>query len=272
MIAPSVLRGLGCEVIEMYCEPDGKFPNHHPDPTVMVNIAEMRKRVVDEGADAGIAYDGDADRIGVVDEKGGVIFGDMLLIIYGKQLLKEVDKPMIIADVKCSQLFFDELEKMGATTIMAKTGHSLIKAKLKETNAHLAGEMSGHVFFSHRYLGFDDAMHSSARLVEILSSTEDSLSSMLSDIPMVVSTPELRIDCADEIKFDVVAKAQTAFPEYSVNTLDGARIKFPNGWGLVRASNTQPALVMRFEAQTQAELDEYRGIVETRIAEIQETL
>ena len=272
MVAPEVLRQLGCEVVEMYCEPDGRFPNHHPDPTVMVNIAEMRKRVVEEGADMGIAYDGDADRIGVVDEKGEVIFGDMLLVIYGKQLLKEVDNPTIIADVKCSQLFFDELAKLGANTVMAKTGHSLIKAKLKETNAHLAGEMSGHIFFAHRYLGFDDAMHASARLVEIASSSDITVSEMLADIPKTVSTPELRIDCPDEIKFDVVQRAQTAFPDYDVNTLDGARISFENGWGLVRASNTQAALVMRFEAETESQLNEYRQIVEKRIAEIKEAL
>ncbi|MCL4137034.1 UNVERIFIED_CONTAM: hypothetical protein GTU68_007963 [Idotea baltica] len=272
MVAPEVLRQLGCEVIEMYCDADGRFPNHHPDPTVLVNIAELRKRVIEEKADCGIAWDGDADRIGVVDEHAEVVFGDMLLILYGKQLLKEVKNPTIIADVKCSQLFFDELEKLGATTVMAKTGHSLIKAKLKELNADLAGEMSGHIFFANRYYGFDDAMHASARLAEILSSNTETVSEMLADIPKTVSTPEIRLDCPDEVKFDVVDKAKTAFPDYDVNTLDGARINFPSGWGLVRASNTQPALVMRFEAQSDEQLKEYQKIVEDRVAEIRDAL
>ena len=272
MVAPEVLRQLGCEVIELYCDPDGRFPNHHPDPTVLVNIAELRKRVVDEKADVGIAWDGDADRIGVVDERGEVVFGDMLLILYGIQLLKEVENPIIIADVKCSQIFFDQLKALGAETVMAKTGHSLIKAKLKELDAHLAGEMSGHIFFAHRYYGFDDAMHASARLVEILSSTEATVSELLSDIPKSVSTPEIRLDCPDDVKFAVVDKAKSAFPEYEVNTLDGARITFSDGWGLVRASNTQPALVMRFEAQTKEQLAEYQSLVEQRIETIRQEL
>ena len=272
MVGPEVLRQLGCEVIELYCEPDGRFPNHHPDPTVLVNIAELRKRVVEEGADGGIAWDGDGDRIGVVAENGDVVFGDMLLILYGKQLLTEIDNPVIIADVKCSQLFFDELEKLGAKTVMAKTGHSLIKAKLKELNADLAGEMSGHIFFSNRFYGFDDALHASARFVEILSNSEQTVSQMLSEIPKVVSTPEIRLDCPDEVKFSVVDKAKTAFPEFDVNTLDGARIEFPEGWGLVRASNTQAALVMRFEAKSQERLEEYQRMVEERIATIREAL
>ncbi len=272
MVGPEVLRQLGCEVVELFCEPDGRFPNHHPDPTVLENIVELRKQVVAQKADLGIAWDGDADRIGVVDAQGNPVFGDMLLIVYGKQLLKEVAAPTIIADVKCSQLFFDELRKRGANTVMAKTGHSLIKAKLKELHAELAGEMSGHIFFAHRYYGFDDAMHASARLVEILSSTDESLSQMLADIPKTVSTPELRLDCADEVKFKIVDQAQQAFAEFEVNTLDGARITFPHGWGLVRASNTQASLVMRFEADTAENLQKYQTLVEERIAKIRDSL
>jgi len=169
MIGPAVLRGLGCEVVELFCEPDGSFPNHHPDPTVVENLADIRRRVVEEKADVGIAWDGDADRIGVVDERGEVLFGDMLMVIYGRSLAQEINRPIVIGDVKCSELMFSELKKAGAQPVMWKTGHSLIKKKLKELDAHLAGEMSGHIFFSHRFFGFDDALHASARLIEILS-------------------------------------------------------------------------------------------------------
>jgi len=268
LVGPELLRGLGCEVIEIYTEPDGRFPNHHPDPTVVENLADLRARVLEEKADAGIAWDGDADRIGVVDEKGEPIFGDLLLVLYGRQLLKEVKKPTIIGDVKCSELMFSDLRQRGANTVMAKTGHSLIKAKLKELNAELAGEMSGHMFFGYRYYGFDDALHASARFVEILSNSAEPLSSMLSDLPKMVTTPEIRVDCPDELKFKVAERAKTSFPEFSANTLDGIRITFPHGWGLVRASNTQPILVMRFEADSAARLDEYRKLVEDRIAKL----
>lgn len=272
LAGPEVLKGLGCDVISLFEEPDGTFPNHHPDPTVLSNIVELRKRVVEEKADFGIGYDGDADRIGVVDEKGEPVYGDMLLLLFGRQLLKEVENPTIIGDVKCSEILFSQLEKEGANAVMAKTGHSLIKAKLKELKAELAGEMSGHIFFSHRYLGFDDAIHASARLAEIVSNTQKSVSELLSDVPKMVCTPELRIDCPDEVKFEIVSEAQKAFPEYEINTLDGIRMNFPEGWGLVRASNTQAALVMRFEASSGERLSEYQEIVEKRIAEIKERL
>ena len=268
MVGPELLRQLGCEVIEIFTEPDGRFPNHHPDPTVLENIVEMRKLVVEKQADVGIAWDGDADRIGIVDEKGNPIWGDMLLIIFGRALLKDVPGATIIGDVKCSELMFSDLRARGGNPVMSRTGHSLIKAKLKELHAQLAGEMSGHMFFVHRYYGFDDALHASARLVEILSKSQQPLSKMLADLPKVVSTPELRVDCPDPIKFKVVEKAQTSFGDYEVNTLDGVRVKFPKGWGLVRASNTQAALVMRFEAENDVALSEYRSIVETKIREI----
>ena len=272
LVGPDVLRGIGCEVVELYTEADGNFPNHHPDPTVVENLADLRERVIAEKADLGIAWDGDADRIGVVDEQANVIFGDMLLTIYGRRLLSEVDKPVIVGDVKCSDLMFDDLKNKGAETVMCRTGHSLIKAKLKELKAHLAGEMSGHMFFAHRYYGFDDAIHASARLAEILSNTEQPMSSLLSDLPSVVSTPEIRLDCSDEVKFEVAKRAQEAFPEFEANTLDGVRVRFDNGWGLVRASNTQPVLVLRFEADTKERLDDYQALVEKRVNQIIEEL
>ena len=272
LVGPDLLRALGCEVIEIFSEPDGRFPNHHPDPTVLENITVLRQKVVEEKADLGIAWDGDADRIGVVDEKGDPIYGDMLLVLYGRQLLKEVKQPTIIGDVKCSEIMFTSLRDSGANTVMAKTGHSLIKAKLKELHAELAGEMSGHMFFAQRYFGYDDALHASARLVEILSNTPKKVSELLSDLPKTVSTPEIRVDCPEDKKFLVAEQAKKAFVEYPVNTIDGVRITFPHGWGLVRASNTQPVLVMRFEADTQARLEEYQHLVEGRIEELKKTL
>jgi phosphomannomutase/phosphoglucomutase len=272
LVGPAVLKALGCEVIELFTEPDGTFPNHHPDPTVVENLRYLIAKVKEVKADVGIAWDGDADRIGIVDENGTPIFGDMLLVIYGRQLLKEVKNPTIIGDVKCSDLLFSDLSSKGANAVMAKTGHSLIKAKIKELHAELAGEMSGHMFFAHRYYGFDDAIHASARLVEILTSTDMPCSQILADLPKRVSTPELRVDCPDAIKFEIVEKAKQAFPEYESNDLDGIRISFDQGWGLVRASNTQAALVMRFEASSEELLKEYRNVVEKRLANLRETL
>lgn len=268
LVGPEVLRRLGCEVIEIFTEPDGRFPNHHPDPTVLENLKDLCETVVREGADLGIAWDGDADRIGVVDEKGNAIFGDMLLVILGRQLLKEVPQPIIIADVKCSDQLFSTLEREGARVVMAKTGHSLIKGKMKELGAHLAGEMSGHVFFSHRYYGFDDALHTAARLIEILSQTPQKMSELLHGIPQVYNTPEIRFDCADDIKFKVVEEAKKAFAKREVVTIDGLRVRFDEGWGLVRASNTQPALVLRFEAENELALKEYQELFDTTLKQI----
>ncbi|MBL7663423.1 phosphomannomutase/phosphoglucomutase [bacterium] len=272
LVGPEVLRRLGCEVIELYTEPDGRFPNHHPDPTVPENIVDLRKAVAQHRADAGIAWDGDADRIGVVSDKGEIIWGDMLLILFGKELQKEIPNPIVIGDVKCSELLFSELEKVGARPIMWKTGHSLIKAKLKETGAHLAGEMSGHIFFAHRYYGFDDALHSSARLVELLSHAAQPLSAMLAELPKMVSTPEIRVDCPEKIKFKVAERAKDLFPEYKTNTIDGVRVSFPDGWGLVRASNTQPVLVMRFEAGSESELNQYQSLFQGRVQKLVQEL
>jgi phosphomannomutase/phosphoglucomutase len=272
VVGPEVLRRLGIEVVELYCEPDGNFPNHHPDPTVLENIVDLQNKVRETGADFGIGWDGDADRIGAVDENGDVIYGDMLLLIYGRSILKEVPGATIIGDVKCSSTLFQDLESRGANAIMWKTGHSLIKNRLAETGGALGGEMSGHIFFKHRFFGFDDAIYASCRLAEIVSHTDQPTSSLLNDIPKRMSTPEIRIDCPEEIKFKIAEEATKAFPEYTVNTIDGVRVEFEKGWGLVRASNTQPVLVMRFEADDAALLEEYQTLVTERIKKIEDSL
>lgn len=272
LVGPEVLRELGCEVIELYCEPDGSFPNHHPDPTELKNIIDLQEKVRETGADLGIGWDGDADRLGVVDEKGEVIFGDLLLLIYGRALIQELPTATVIGDVKCSSRLFDGIAEAGGNPIMWKTGHSLIKKKLLETGAELAGEMSGHVFFNHRYFGFDDALYSSARLVEILSKTTAPISSLLDGIPPAVSTPEIRMDCPEELKFEIAKRAPEKFSNFTVDTTDGARIQFEKGWGLVRASNTQPVLVLRFEAENEVLLNEYKQTVLDGIQELKDDL
>jgi phosphomannomutase/phosphoglucomutase len=272
LVGPEVLRGLGVEVIELYCDPDGRFPNHHPDPTELKNIKDLVKAVKDHKADFGIGWDGDADRIGVVDEKGEAVFGDLLLLIYGRSILREKPGATIIGDVKCSSQLFDDLKARGANAIMWKTGHSLIKAKLKETHGDLAGEMSGHIFFKHRFFGFDDALYSSARLIEIMSNHQGDFSSLLSGLKPMVSTPEMRVDCPEAIKFKIASEAQNAFKEFKVDTIDGVRVTFDRGWGLVRASNTQPVLVMRFEAESPELLEVYRKTVVDRIENIKSSL
>lgn len=272
MVGPELLRGLGVEVIELFCEPDGTFPNHHPDPTEPKNLKDLINKVRETKADLGIGWDGDADRIGAVDENGTVIFGDMLLLIFAREILKTVPNATIIADVKCSEYLFKDLNSKGAKAIMWKTGHSLIKSKLKETNGELGGEMSGHIFFKHRFYGFDDALYASARLVEIVSNSTIPVSKLLADLPERVSTPEIRVDCPEEKKFKIVEKAQLAFSEYKVNTIDGVRISFEKGWGLIRASNTQPVFVMRFEAENKTLLDQYQKIVVDKIETIKESL
>ena len=268
LVGPAVLRGLGVEVIELFTEPDGRFPNHHPDPTVIENLTTLIAAVKEHKADCGIGWDGDADRIGLVDENGEVIFADMILLIYAREILKEVASPIIIGDVKCSSRLFDDLTAKGAKPIMWKTGHSLIKNKLYETKGALGGEMSGHIFFSHRFFGFDDAIYASSRFLEILSNTDTKASQLLADVPPMVATPEIRVDCPEEIKFKIAERAQTAFKEFEVNTIDGARITFDHGWAIVRASNTQPILVLRFEADTTERLNEYKTLVTERIEDI----
>jgi phosphomannomutase/phosphoglucomutase len=239
---------------------------------VLENIEDLIHKVRETNADFGIGWDGDADRIGVVDEKGQVIFGDMLVLLYARAILVEKPGATIIGDVKCSSLLFNDLKKRGANAIMWKTGHSLIKKKLVETNGELGGEMSGHIMFRHRFYGFDDALYCSARFAEIVSSTNSPVSALLSDLPKMYSTPEIRLDCPEEIKFKIAEHAQTAFKGQQVETIDGVRVTFPTGWGLVRASNTQPVLVMRFEAQTQADLERIKGEVISKIEDIKASL
>lgn len=272
LVGPKVLRDLGVEVIELFCDPDGNFPNHHPDPTELKNIQHLVAKVREVGADFGIGWDGDADRIGVVDEKGEIIFGDMLLLIYGRALLEEVPGATIIGDVKCSSRLFEDLAERGANAIMWKTGHSLIKGKLAETSGHLAGEMSGHMFFGHRYFGFDDALYASCRFAEIVSKTTKKVSELISDLPKVVTTPEIRVDCDEDKKFKIVEKLKGEFSGYNVNTIDGVRVTFDSGWGLVRASNTQPVLVMRFEAASEALLETYRNQVVEKVEKVKRSL
>src|SRR5919107_5370471 len=264
LIAVSTLQGLGAEITPLFCESDGSFPNHHPDPTVPENLVDLQAEVRRTGAELGIAFDGDADRIGAVDETGEIIFGDQLLVIFGRDaVLRFGAGTPVIFDVKCSEVLPKALSQAGATPVMWKTGHSLIKAKMKELNAPLAGEMSGHMFFGGDYLGFDDALFAAARLLEIVSRQPFGLAPLLADLPRTFATPELRVDTVEDEKFELVERAAVHFAtQYPVNTIDGVRITFPKGWGLLRASNTQPVLVMRFEATDQAARDAYRAEVE----------
>ncbi len=260
-----VYRALGHEVIELFCELDGSFPNHHPDPTVEANLTHLRRAVAEHGADLGIAFDGDADRIGAIDARGRVVWGDQLLTFFGRSLLDEhpAKDIRVVCEVKCSEVVAQDLGARGISVEMWKVGHSLIKTRMKETGALLAGEMSGHLFFADRYYGYDDAVYAGARLLEIVSRGQHTLAELLDSLPPSVTTPELRLPCADDLKFGVVAQAAEHFRgRYPVNEIDGVRITFPHGWGLLRPSNTGPVLVMRFEADTPARLTAYREEVE----------
>ncbi len=271
--AVPIIKDLGCEVHDLYCEPDGSFPNHEADPTVLGNMQDLIALVKEEKLDVGFGYDGDGDRIGVVDAEGNLIYGDKLMIIFSREILSRKPGATFISEVKCSKTLYDDIEKNGGRAIMWKTGHSLIKQKMKVEKAELAGEMSGHIFFSDRYFGFDDAVYASCRLLEILSSTGKKISDLLADIPETVSTPEIRVECPDHIKFAVVDKVTAYFKErHDVIDIDGVRVLFPDGWGLVRASNTQPALVLRFEAMTENRLQEIRELVETVLRDIQKQI
>ncbi len=266
--AMELYKRLGVETVGKYIEPDGTFPNHHPDPTTVETVAIMREDVLAEGGDLAIGFDGDGDRIGVVDGAGDVQWGDRLMIIFSRAVLKEVPGATIVSEVKCSKTLYDDIAAKGGNGIMWRTGHSPIKAKMKETGAALGGEMSGHIFFKHRFFGFDDALYSGARLLEILSSTDETIGEMLADVPETFVTPEIRVHCPDEVKFDVVERiVKRLKAEHEVFDIDGARVNFADGWGLVRASNTQPVLVMRTEATTEARRDEIRAMLEAMIAE-----
>ncbi|MBK9516049.1 MAG: phosphomannomutase/phosphoglucomutase [Anaeromyxobacter sp.] len=268
-VAVPIFERLGLEVVPLFLEPDGRFPNHHPDPTVEQNLAQLKQKVLETRADLGIAYDGDSDRVGAVDERGQVLWGDQLMILFSRAILKERPGAAIVGEVKCSFTLYDDIRARGGRPIMWKAGHSLIKAKMKEEHAELAGEMSGHIFFGHRWLGFDDGIYASGRLLELLSHTAAPLSSLLADVPKTFSTPELRVDCPEALKFELVKRAQAFFSaRYQAITVDGVRVVFPDGWGLVRASNTQPILVLRFEATTQARLAEIRALVEAEVTRL----
>jgi len=266
VVAGPLLRDLGCEVEELYCEVDGRFPNHFPDPTIPGNLKDLIDRVKKNRANVGIGYDGDGDRIGVVDDEGNIIWGDQLMILFSREILREKGGAVFVGEVKCSQNLFDDIEKHGGKAMMWKTGHSLIKEKMREEKAALGGEMSGHIFFADRYFGYDDAIYASCRLIELLSKTDKKLSQLLSDVPKTFITPEIRVDCADEIKFRVVETVKEMLRKDSpIIDVDGVRVRFKDGWGLVRASNTQPALVLRFEALTENRLQEIRKLVEDRV-------
>ena len=268
-----LLKRLNVEVTELFFEMDGRFPNHHPDPTVPANLQHLRDAVRKQKADVGIAFDGDSDRIGAVDENGEVIYGDMLLLIYGREILTRKPGATIIGEVKCSQILYDELKRLGGNPIMYKTGHSLIKAKMKQEHAELAGEMSGHMFFADRYFGYDDALYAACRLLEIVAHSGKPMSAQLAGLPKTVSTPEIRVDCTDETKFDLVAHVAEQFRKtHDVIDVDGVRVLFDGGWGLLRASNTQPVLVMRFEAATEALLASYQQQVEAALARASEAV
>lgn len=289
-IVPKILRELNCEVVELYSEPDGRFPNHHPDPTVLENLNDLVKAVITYKADFGVAYDGDGDRIGVVDESGDVIWGDRLMSLYARDIIEnqklkmknqKFEKPVFIGDVKCSQIMYDDIDSRGGRSIMWKTGHSLIKAKMKEVNALLAGEMSGHIFFADRYFGFDDAIYATLRLVEIVKESSSGLKELLSDLPESHVTPEIRVDCPDNLKFVAVSKVKEKFEKFvngyqtihlpddmtikKLITIDGVRVVMAGGWALLRASNTQPVLVLRFEAETEDELNRIRDFFEKEL-------
>jgi phosphomannomutase/phosphoglucomutase len=287
LVAEQALKLLGCRVTGLYCDLDGRFPNHHPDPTVLDNLSDLMRAVVEHKADVGIGYDGDADRIGAVDERGDVMWGDRLMVIYSRDILAAKPGSTIISEVKASQCLYDDIAKQGGRPIMWKTGHSLIKAKMKQEHAVLAGEMSGHMFFADRYFGYDDAIYASCRLVEILAKRRQPLSALVADLPDTTVTPEIRVDLPDAIKFDVVKRVHERFAGYAkskqgvgpsklilrdVITIDGVRAVFEEGWGLIRASNTQPALVLRFEATSPERLTIIRRTVEAELAAAKQTL
>ena len=271
--AVPILRRLGVEVDPLFCEPDGRFPNHHPDPTVPENLVALVARLQATGSEIGIALDGDADRIGVVDPRGRIVWGDQLLMLFAREILRERPGATFVSEVKCSQVMYNDIAAHGGRAIMWKVGHSLIKTKMKEEKAVLAGEMSGHMFFADRYFGFDDAVYAAARVVELLSKSAEHLSAMIDSLPEVHNTPEIRVECADDIKFEVVRRAREHYEaRYPVIAVDGARVQFDDGWGLVRASNTGPVLVLRCEARNPARLAEIRADIETTLARIKASL
>ncbi len=272
-VAVPILKAIGCEVHDIFCDMDGTFPNHEADPTVLKNMQSLIAMVKAKKLDVGIGYDGDGDRIGVVDEKGNIVFGDKLIIIFAREILSRKPGATFISEVKCSKTMYDDIEKHGGRAVMWRTGHSLIKHKMKIEKAELAGEMSGHIFFADRYFGYDDAIYASCRLLEILSATGKTISELLADVPKTYSTPEIRVECPDEKKFALVEKVTEYFrKDFNIIDIDGVRVLFDEGWGLVRASNTQPVLVLRFEAMSEQRLSEIRNFVESVLADMQKEM
>jgi phosphomannomutase/phosphoglucomutase len=269
VIANPLFRSLGIDVVPLFEEMDGRFPNHHPDPTVEENLEHLRAAVRDRGADLGVAYDGDADRVGAVDEQGNVLWGDQLLLLFARALLAEAPGATVVAEVKCSMALYEDVARRGGRAIMCKAGHSIIKARMAQEGALLGGEMSGHIFFTNRWFGFDDGIYASARLVELLSHAEGPLSGLFADVPRTWSSPEVRVDCPEAVKFEVVRRAQEWFSaRHETVTVDGVRVVFPDGWGLVRASNTQPLLILRFEARSPERLAEIERLLRGKVEEL----
>jgi phosphomannomutase / phosphoglucomutase len=269
VIGVPIMREMGQEVVELFCDMDGHFPNHFPDPTVEKNLEALRRTVLEQKAHVGIGYDGDADRIGIIDEKGNIIWGDYLMIIFARDILKEHKGATFVSEVKCSKNLFDDIEKHDGKPIMWKAGHSLIKQKMKETGALMGGEMSGHIFFADKFFGYDDAIYASLRLLEILERDGRPVSEFLSDLPKMYSTPEIRIDCPDNVKFEIVRKLTEYYKsKFDVIDTDGVRVTFPDGWGLVRSSNTQPILVLRFEATSEEALAGIQNMVMKDLSQV----
>lgn len=268
LVAPTLLRELGCTVHDLFSTPDGHYPHHHPDPTIPENLDELRRQVLATGSEMGVGYDGDADRIGVVDPEGNILWGDQLMILFSRDLLSRHPGASVVFEVKSSQTLVDDIRKHGGNPIMWAAGHSLIKKKMRDEKALLGGEMSGHIFLAENYYGFDDAIFASCRLLEILSRERRGLREMLADVPKTYSTPEIRVPCPEEEKFGIVDKVKRSFAgEYSTIDVDGVRVLFEGGWGLVRASNTQPVLVLRFEALSRQKLGEIQKLVLQRLEE-----
>jgi phosphomannomutase/phosphoglucomutase len=266
-VAPGVFRKVGCEVIELFTEPDGTYPNHQPDPTVEANMQDLIRKVKETNADLGIGYDGDADRVGAVDERGRIVWGDQILAILAREVLAKYPGATIVFDVKCSQGLEEDIVAHGGKPIMARTGHSVMKARMKAEHAPLAGELSGHIFYQDEFFGFDDAIYVSLRLLRIVADSGKSLGEIVDSVPQYVATPEIRLDTTDEAKFDIVESVKKHFQkDHKVIDIDGARILFGDGWGLVRASNTQPVLVVRFEAKTPERLAAIEGEVRAVLA------
>ncbi len=273
MIAPRMYRELGCEVEEMYCDVDGTFPNHHPDPTVPEAVAELSRRVVEGGFDLGLGFDGDGDRVGVIDERGEIVWGDYLTILLARDMLARNPGATVIFDVKCSSLLADDIVAHGGRPLMWKTGHSFIKQKIREEGALLAGEMSGHLFFGENFFGHDDAVYAGAKLMEIYSRQDDTFSMQLDDLPEVFSTPEIRHPSTEEHKFAVCDRLRDELAaDHDVVAIDGVRVEFDDGWGLARASNTGPQIILRFEAQSRERLEEIRWLVESRLHRVEKEL